>query len=168
MNNKEKYHSIMTKNIEGKKEIIDIIRESIGLMDVKNIKILDFGCANDSLTAVLAKEFKNATAYGYDIDEDTISLVNHANTGKNIHFVSNLDCIADSTIHFVVMSSVLHEVFSYGDTDGKEGYNAVINTLTKVKEKLCTNGSIIIRDGIKPMSEEKLLILKVLKKQNGF
>lgn len=118
--------------------------------------ILDFGCADGSLTEKIAKAFPKATIIGYDVDRKKIDLARTYHKQPNIIFsdsywggIGNYAGFFDA----VILSSVLHEIFSYDDNIYSSvspfNYTRLDAVLSDVKSYLKPHGKLLIRDGVK-------------------
>lgn len=77
--------------------------------------ILDYGCADGSLTCFMAELCPDIQFYGYDNSLEMIELASQKET-TGIQFCSNLSTIMeqlDSENTLLNLSSIIHEVYSY-------------------------------------------------------
>lgn len=99
--------------------------------------VVDFGCADGAMIRMLAPMFPDITFFGYDYDVDMITRANAACDYDNVAFYDHAefpnmiqlikDCWSGDSI-CINFSSVLHEVFSFGET-GKEVINMLVSEL---------------------------------------
>ena len=118
--------------------------------------ILDFGCADGFLTEKIAKAFPHATIIGYDKDETRIKLAKDYHKQPNIIFTSSsweAFGYYSGAFDAIILSSVLHEVFSYDDNvyhiPSPFSYERLDTTLLNLKDSLSQHGRLLIRDGVK-------------------
>lgn len=69
-----------------------------------------------------------------------------------------LQDIVDEPVDNVVFSSVLHEVFSYAESDGRDAIRDVLKAAFNI---LKPGGRILIRDGVRPLGNNGKLITEV-------
>lgn len=106
------YNTRMSKSIIDKMFFMDKI-------DEETTYIVDYGCADGSLIAVLAPMFPAITFIGYDNNEEMLNLAIVKTAGMdNVYFLTGLHML--NTIPgfsydkaALVLSSVVHEVYSY-------------------------------------------------------
>lgn len=110
--------------------------------------IVDFGCADGTMTMLLSELYPNATVIGYDISETMIGLAKSKMTfGTNVKFTDSWSVVEDilnekhTTNKVLVLSSVIHEVYSYSS----EKHN---NTVSMFWNRVTGTGFdyVIIRD----------------------
>lgn len=107
----EHYNNEMSKGLEDKLFFMNKI-------NVRNI--LDYGCADGSLIYEMRKYFPEKHYVGYDLDHLMIDIANH-HLQKNCHFYDNLSRAnmklrSHQGNNMVLCSSLIHEVYSYGNT----------------------------------------------------
>lgn len=76
--------------------------------------LLDYGCADGFLTKLIAEIFPDKRIFGYDSDRHMVG--NAIYTGsypENVKFQTNLPSTEQPDV--LLLSSVIHEVYSYGD-----------------------------------------------------
>ena len=106
------YISSMSKSMTDKMFFMDMI-PNIGL-------IVDYGCADGELIKTCNEIDSDISYVGYDIDQDMVAIANN-NIG-DIGFVTDKwdRCVPRSlkeSNSVLVLSSVIHEVYSYGAPD---------------------------------------------------
>lgn len=116
-------------NVTDKVTVLDYIPETA--------RVLDYGCG----TGPLASEFTPKNYVGYDISDLMVARARKENPAYT--FTSTLPT---STFDVVLLSSLLHEVYSYNDKSRAE----VVRVLREAGSLLRPGGSIVIRDGIRP------------------
>lgn len=119
----------ITKYTDGmKKSIID----KIFFVDkIDTSTIIDYGCADGSMLKFIQDVFSDYNLYGYDISEDMITLANK--DAGSINFYSDWDLlfdkIKDCGSSTLVLSSIIHEVYSYGSySDVSDFWQRVFNS----------------------------------------
>ncbi len=138
--NIKEYQERMSLNIEKKLDFIKYINE---FKNKDDLIILDFGCAEGTLTKVIAESFIKSTIYGYDIHEESIKNANKKNKINNNYFVCELNC--EIKYDIIILSSICHEIISYHDNKT----NALSDFFKYIKTLLKDDGKIIIREGFK-------------------
>lgn len=94
--------------------------------------IVDFGCASGTLLLHLDNWFSEATLMGYDRRKDSIKELKERTDSNNVEGTTQWDVIQSfnekSEESVLVLSSVLHEVYHYSDTEQiDEFWNKVWN-----------------------------------------
>jgi SAM-dependent methyltransferase len=82
--------------------------------------IVDFGCADGTLINFMRLLFPEYTYIGYDISDDMIKAANENNNDLTIYTSSWSmveDILKSSRKSSLILSSVIHEVYSYGTTE---------------------------------------------------
>lgn len=146
--NVEAYISGMNKGIQDKLFFLNKI----------NIKTLvDFGCADGTLLNEIHKIYPEIELIGYDIDETMMQISRERY--PNINFYSDWDQViekvkGDDTA--LLLSSVIHEVYSYGTSSEIRNFwkNQAFNNKFKY---------LIIRDMIPSTSFDKMNIIDIKK-----
>ena len=134
------YHS-------SKHKIIDII-ESYYVKN-NNIKILDVGCGSGVLIELIKERLgDNVDITGIDLNQMTVDEVNQKKK-------FNVICSDIQTLYknnpnqkydVIIFSSILHEVYSYSESNNQQAVEETLNTAYDLLNK---DGKVIIRDGIK-------------------
>jgi SAM-dependent methyltransferase len=116
---KNKYNKSMSMSLMDKMFFIDKI-------DVNTI--LDYGCANGELIKMMSSIFPDIRYVGYDIDPEMIKLAKENVKNKKCIFTSepNLDLSIFSK-SAIILSSVIHEVYSYSLDDVDKFWNKIFN-----------------------------------------
>lgn len=135
----------------------------------KNTTILDLGCGSGLLTYHLAKLNPDHKIVGIDICED---LVNQANKKYKLHNLefncSSLDKIKFSNVSNIILSSVLHEIYSYSKFDThKEKLNEVYKFIDPIYSFFVKDGRIIIRDFVRPENNYDMVTFEHLKNDHN-
>lgn len=121
--------------------------------------IVDVGSGGGILLDKLETLFPNANIIGTDISKTVIDKLtekakceNHRWTVKRHNFVEGPLPFKVDTIIF---SSILHEIFSYTEFEGKKfNLQSVYTALTNAYKSLNSGGKLIIRDGVKTKGSE--------------
>ena len=132
------YLAGMRKTVPHKQELI--------MPWLTGLSVVDVGCADAFFTQSLLQECKKVV--GIDISPEIVKMA-QAEWPKcqdDIEFrVANVENFTEP-VDNVVCSSVLHEVYSYG-----EGLKSVGRAIANIHKNLNSRGRIIIRDFIKPV-----------------
>lgn len=154
------YYERMASSIGDKARILPFITGE---------KILEIGFGGGELLDLIAEK-------GYDVYGLDASAVSEAKALNKSYGCHTVEAYADEilshwkpeTFDTVILSSVLHEVFSYGNRNGngKHSISAVIDTLHAVYDCLADNGRIIIRDGVKASNWDEPVLLTMLNNDN--
>ena len=126
------------------------------------IRILDFGCGGGALTSAIASEFSHGiycgesiSIVGYDRSYDMVEVSQgyHADR-ENLSFTSDKASLGKNCFDIIILSSVLHEVYS---EDGEAGVEKLFDDL---KQFAKPNAVIITRDNWAASGDDKRLFLK--------
>lgn len=133
------------------------IKDKLFFLDKINIDtLIDFGCADGTILNIIHDINPNINLIGYDIDETMMQISNKKY--PDINFYSNwskvIENIKGDTA--ILLSSVIHEVYSYGTS--KEIKNFWKNQVFDSKIKY-----IIIRDMIPSTDFDKMNIIDIKK-----
>lgn len=150
--NEINYLNTMNKSINHKSIILDYI--------VGN-NILDVGPGGGALMDLIIESNPNLNVSGIDISENVINTLNEKKKEENKKWnvikgdALNLDkYIENNSLDTIIYSSIIHELYSYIEFNGKKfNHDTIIKTLKTAYNVLKKNGRIIIRDGI--MTEPK-------------
>ncbi len=123
---------------------------------VKSGRIVDKGCGTGTLLIHLSTLFSDSDIIGMDLSSELLR------TSEGQHYpYHNVAVVRGNIIEqrfptgslsTVILSSVMHEVYSYNGYDR----NQVRRTLSNTRKELELGGRIIIRDGIKPSGTGKV------------
>lgn len=115
-------------------------------------RILDVGAGGGELTHTLTELGYTVTAL--DASEDAINRIQEKYPNTNTVFAlanHGSDTLELETFDAIICSSILHEVYSYGDDEHGAGHeSSLTRALTDLKTLLKTGGVLIIRDGVLP------------------
>ncbi|MCQ2521138.1 MAG: methyltransferase [Lachnospiraceae bacterium] len=154
LNNESKYLATMNDAADSKKSIADEV--------VGNI-IVDVGSGGGVMLDLLEKKYPEKEVIGTDISTNVLLELNdkkareghHWNTLKH-NFV---DGPLEKKVDTVIFSSILHEIYSYTDTEeGKFNIASVEKALRNAYDSLSSGGRIVIRDGVKTEGDDTLSV----------
>ena len=145
------YNDNMRKGMEDKLFFLDNMDISKG----KSYIFVDFGCADgiliNTLYGIMEDAGINAYYIGYDISETMIDLAktNFSHNASNVLFTTDWDKVAEKVSNFssmesvLILSSVIHEVYSYSKypSDITLFWERVLNTGFKyicVRDMMCS------------------------------
>ena len=120
--------------------------------------ILDIGSGTGKLTAALAQLYPMCEVLGIDYSKSMTELAQrrYCDSYLNLSFQwGTVNTLNLSTANTIILSSVLHEVYSYSN----DSLQAVSDMLEDSYNLLLPGGRIIIRDFIQPKFPEKAVIL---------
>lgn len=135
--NIDSYNENMSKHIKDKLFWVDYLPEN------KDYVIIDFGCADGAMINYLCeinKESKQKNTYiGYDISETMIKIAKtnfHGDSSDDVVFTSSWDNVKNmlnfnkDKVKVLVLSSIIHEVYSYAETENDVDifWDRVLNT----------------------------------------
>lgn len=131
------YNPYLDKQVSHLEEKTDFIRS---FLNRKKINVVfDFGCGNGEVIESIAKDFPNIMFVGYDNDTDLIAKNNSKSLLENVIYVDEIihDLFDMNTL--VILSSVLHEIFSKDNSVIRQFFNDFYETLGNA-------GAFCIRD----------------------
>lgn len=120
-------------------------------------RIVDMGCGRGEVTALLAKMNPRVAILGVDHDKAAIAAAKRAFSLPNLSFVAGdigIPGLEDGFLDGIVNSNVLHQVYSEG------GYDPALagELIARQARKLKVGGTMLIRDYVKPPSDEFVLL----------
>lgn len=148
----ELYFERMANSLKDKVKILPFVGEG---------KVLDVGAGGGEFTLALM-ELGN-DAYALDGSEEAVQHLEDKGVPSYQKFSHEIaDTFAAGTFDSIVCSSIIHEIFSYGDDSENSAFTlgSVENSLNQFHQVLKDGGKLIIRDGIAP--ENRNEIVKVL------
>ncbi|MGX7628309.1 class I SAM-dependent methyltransferase [Bacillus thuringiensis] len=162
--NEEVYLEHMNSSADDKRIILDYI---------KGDTIVDVGAGGGVMLDMIEEETEDKRIYGIDISENVIDTLKKKkqNEGRSWNVIKgdaiNLSSSFEKeSVDTIVYSSILHELFSYIEYEGRKFNHEVIKKgLQSAYEVLKPGGRIIIRDGI--MTEDKRLMRVIRFKDAG-
>ncbi len=141
--NEEKYLETMNAS-RGKARILDWVRGD---------SIVDVGSGGGVLLRKLESRFPNAKITGTDVSENVLEALAKEKKEKGRRWELIRHDLSRSPLpektDCIIFSSILHEIYSYSETDGKRfNPESVRRTLANAKVSLNRGGRIVIRDGV--------------------
>lgn len=132
---------------------------------VKGDKVLEIGFGGGELLDILDAE-------GYEVYGLDASPISESKVLQKPYGVRTAEAYANEIgehwenefFGSIILSSVMHEVFSYGNRDGKykRSLMPVYETLESIYDALVPGGRVIIRDGVMASNWEQKVTLKML------
>lgn len=113
--------------------------------------IAELGCGTGTVLELIRRRFPTSQIMGVDLSPEMVERCRKRFPGMEIrkHDISRR-LFDEGTVDSIVLCSIMHEVFTYGDYD----LGAVRRTLRLCAEALKPGGRVIIRDGLKPARED--------------
>jgi len=104
------------ENIKDIKSYTDGMKKSLldkmFFMDkIDSTEFIDYGCADGTLLGFMKDMFPKYNYTGYDVSEEMISLANKKHS--DINFVNEFNYTKTSEKSTLILSSIIHEVYSY-------------------------------------------------------
>jgi cyclopropane fatty-acyl-phospholipid synthase-like methyltransferase len=129
---------------------------------IPNTIILDLGCGSGLLTYHLAQLYPHNKVIGVDICENLVKQANDKYKLSNLEFIqSPLNTIQFSNVSNIILSSVLHEVYSYSTHETHhDKLQTVYDFISHIYTFLVQFGKIIIRDFIRPENETDIVMFE--------
>jgi SAM-dependent methyltransferase len=124
------------------------------LPHLRGPRVLDVGAGGGQLTAAIAEAGFRASAL--DAAPDAITRLTALGVLHEVRrgYAEQVPQLFPEPFDTIVVSALLHEVYSYGTSPEVEprllGYDALALTLARFRESLRDGGRLIIRDGIMP------------------
>ncbi len=121
------------------------------LTHIKGNNVLEIGFGGGELLDILDEQ--GHTVYGLDASEVSVSKISqNPYSPRVVEAYANeiTENFGNEKFDSAILSSVMHEVFSYGNRDGlhKHSLEAFNDTLRGIRDSLVPGGRIIIRDGV--------------------
>lgn len=169
---KASYFEYLTQELDAgiKNVVVDTARQAVHKRlkeESGSVKIADVGCFTGSVInqiyTGLPEELRNRISlFGLDNDEEI--LVNAFKARPHINFV-RCDIIDppsfNKVFHVVILSNVLHEVYSSKLPNKRQAKNAVKSSLFHIQEMLAPGGEIILLDGLMPENANQRVVLEL-------
>lgn len=113
-------------------------------------EILDIGCGSGELVGYLNSE--GYSAHGVDPSAEAVAKSRNIGVDVLEGFADEADLLfGGETMDTILCSSVLHEVFSYGNRSGRRGkLDSLSDAFVSFYKTLRFGGRLIIRDGVMP------------------
>lgn len=160
----EKYLATMNQSIDYKKVILDYI---------SGTSIIDIGPGGGALMDVIEERYPEKKVLGVDIAQNVLDSLKRKKQLENRKWdvlygdALNLDqYIEKGSVDTVIFCSILHELFSYIEYNGRKfNHETLAAAFKSVFGVLPTGGRIIIRDGIMTEPECEKRIIKFLSEE---
>lgn len=170
-NQKSAYERYLTERLDsGESKNIaiettaDLIRERVAVAG--KCLLLDIGCFSGAMLnrirAELTPEAQALTTFvGADIDAEILEIGRKKYQGLDLREVDLTGPIEQlGNYDIVILANIIHETFPAGQQLEATDTEAIVKQiLDKVSEILSKGGKLVILDGLKPKSEEKLLVV---------
>jgi Methylase involved in ubiquinone/menaquinone biosynthesis len=153
------YLNTMNSSLEQKARILDFM--------VGN-NILDIGPGGGALMDLILERDSTLNVYGIDIATNVIDSLNKKKVEEERMW--NLikgdalyldEYFKEESIDTIIYSSIIHELFSYIEYEGKKfNHDVILKTLKSAYKILSKGGRIIIRDGIMTEPKEDYRIIE--------
>lgn len=136
--------------------------------------ILDVGPGGGALMDLIEESDPKYKVFGIDISSNVIDELNRKKINENRKWTLvkgdalNLESyFAINSIDTIIYSSIIHELYSYINYNGKKfNIDTVIKTLISAYKIIPVGGRIVIRDGIKTEPENKYRIIEFRNKDD--
>ena len=157
LNNEERYLARMNATEEStKNSIIDY---------VTGTSVVDVGSGGGVLLDLLEKTYPDKRVIGTDISENVIEALSKKKAEEHHSWTvirhNFYDEVFNEPVDNVIFSSILHEIYSYTETEnGRFDIESVKKALKNAYASLRPGGRIIIRDGIKTKVDESTITLR--------
>ncbi|MBO4291486.1 MAG: methyltransferase [Lachnospiraceae bacterium] len=154
MNNEEKYLQTMNASESStKNSIIDY---------VTGHRVADVGSGGGVLLDLLEKQYPDKEIIGTDISENVIEELQKKKEREGHLWSIRRHNFAEGPfpekLDTVIFSSILHEIFSYTETEkGRFEIETVKRALKNAYDSLLPGGRIVIRDGVKSPVDDRIL-----------
>lgn len=143
--------------------IVDRLKTTDG-----NIRVADLGCFTGSILnrvyTNLPDKFKRRTSlFGLDNDKKILKLA--AKQRPHIKFIeSDLSkhVLASGPFDIIIVSNVLHEIYSTKLPNKINARQSVLETLTRMAKILSPKGYLVLLDGVLPENSRKLVKVKFI------
>ena len=130
--------------------------------------VLDIGPGGGALMDLILEKYPNLNVMGIDISQNVIDELGkkqklekrkwHVIKGDALHLNNYFK---PGEVDTIIYSSIIHELFSYIETDGQKfNYETIKQAIKSAYDVLPVGGRIIIRDGVMSESIDALRIIK--------
>jgi SAM-dependent methyltransferase len=154
----ERYLSTMNQTINYKKVILDYITGN---------SVIDIGPGGGALLDLIEETFPDKKVTGVDIAQNVLDTLKKKKQLENKKWdvlygdaLNLIEYIDKETTGTIIFSSILHELFSYIEYNGRKfNHETLKAALNSAFEILTPGGRIIIRDGImtEPIEEKRII-----------
>lgn len=159
--NEVDYLNTMNASLQFKAKILDYM---------KGKNILDVGPGGGALMDLICEKDPTLNVYGIDISSNVIDALTKKKLKENKSWnlvkgdaLNLTDYFKKGSIDTIIYSSIIHELYSYIEFEGKKfNIKTVIEALKSAYDILPSGGRIIIRDGIKtePITQYRIIEFK--------
>lgn len=121
-------------------------------------KVLDVGAGGGEFTLALM-ELGNE-AYALDGSEEAVQHLKEKGVPAYQNFSHEIaETFEPETFDSIVCSSIIHEIFSYGDDTENSAFTlgSVENSLNQFHQVMKEDGKLIIRDGVAPANRDEII-----------
>jgi len=159
--NEQDYLQIMNKSIDYKKIILDYI--------VGN-NVLDIGPGGGALMNLMEENLPDKNIKGIDFSKNVIEELKKKKNKEGHKWdviygdaLALSDCIEEGSVDSIIFCSIIHELYSYIEYNGKKfNHDTIATALRSAFKVLSKGGRIIIRDGIMTEPEDQKRIIRFL------
>ncbi|MGM9877226.1 MAG: class I SAM-dependent methyltransferase [Bacilli bacterium] len=155
--NEIEYLQTMNSSINHKAKLLEFI---------KGNNILDVGPGGGALMDLILDTYEDKNVYGIDISSNVIDELNKRKLkekrkynlvkGNALYLEKYFN---EKSLDTIIFSSIIHELYSYIEFDGKRfNYDTIKKALKSAYNILDVGGRIIIRDGIMSSTNNKRII----------
>lgn len=163
--NEINYLNRMNKSVNFKAVILDYLTGK---------DILDVGPGGGALMNLILEKDSNLNVYGIDIAQNVIDALNKKKIEENKNWnvikgdALNLeDYLKPNSMDTIIYSSIIHELYSYIQYEGKNfNHDVIIKTLKSAYNVLRRGGRIIIRDGIMTEPVDQMRVIEFRNKED--
>ena len=154
LNNEDKYLSVMNDSEESTKN--SIIEYVVGQT------VVDVGSGGGVLLNLLEERYPEKQIIGTDISDNVLQVLEKKKKEEGRHWTVRRHNFAEEAflekVDVILFSSILHEVFSYTETEnGRFEIETVKTALRNAYGSLKPGGRIIIRDGVKSKVDDSVI-----------